>query len=379
MFSLHIDTARSWRGGQNQVLLTVNGLRAIGHRAALVAHPNGELRQRASEGLELVPLAPRSEVDFTAGWRLARVIRRLRPAVVHAHDPHAVAMASLALSMGAGARSKEGRRAPALVAARRVDFHLKNNSFSRWKYRQVDRFIAASNAIRDMLIGDGIAPERVVTVHEGIDVDRIDATPPVSLHEAYWLPHHAPLVGNVAALVPHKGQRYLIEAAHIVLQQMPDVRFVILGEGELRDHLQHLVREHHLEKHVLLPGFRTDVIGCIKGFDLFVMSSVTEGLGTSVLDAMACGKAVVGTRAGGIPEIVDDGRSGVLVEPRDSRQLADAILRLLADEGLRRTMADAGYARIRARFTVERMVEETAAVYARLARAPHKADEDLSS
>src|SRR5438067_2014251 len=170
MFSLHIDTARTWRGGQNQVLLTVNGLRAIGERAALVAHPDGELRRRVAEGLELIPIAPRSEADLRAGWRLARVIRRLAPDVVHAHDPHGVAMASLALSVGAGWRSKEGRRGPTLVVSRRVDFHLQRNSFSRWKYQQVDLFIAASEAIRHMLIADGIDPGRVVTVHEGIDV-----------------------------------------------------------------------------------------------------------------------------------------------------------------------------------------------------------------
>lgn len=374
MFSLHIDTARTWRGGQNQVLLTVNGLRAIGQRAALVAHPDGELRRRAHEGLELIPLAPRNEMDLSAGWRLSRLIRRLQPDVVHAHDPHGVAMASLALSLGAGARRHDGGRAPALVASRRVDFHLKANSFSRWKYRQVDLFITASEAIREMLIGDGIAADRVVTVHEGIDVDRIDAVPAVNVHEAYWLPHHAPLVGNVAALVPHKGQRYLIEAAHLVIQRVPDARFVILGEGELKEHLQHLVHEHRLEKHVLLPGFRTDIIGCIKGFDLFVMSSVTEGLGTSILDAMACRKAVVGTRAGGIPEVVDDGQTGLLVEPRDARHLAEAITRLLLDGSARERMADAGYERVRARFTVERMVAETAAQYRRIARVSHVAD-----
>src|SRR5215470_10032730 len=99
MFSLHIDTARTWRGGQNQALLTVNGLRAIGQRAALVAHPGGELRKRAEEGVEVIPLAPKSEVDITAGWRLARVIRQLSPDVLHAHDPHGVAMAGMALSI----------------------------------------------------------------------------------------------------------------------------------------------------------------------------------------------------------------------------------------------------------------------------------------
>jgi glycosyltransferase involved in cell wall biosynthesis len=372
MFSLHIDTARTWRGGQNQVLLTVNGLRSMGHRAALVAHPDGELRRRAEEGLDLIPIAPRSEVDLSAAWRLSRVLRSLHPDVVHAHDPHGVAMASLALSLGSSAAT-DGR-APALVVARRVDFHLKGNSFSRWKYRQVDRFIAASEAIRRMLVADGVDEARTVTVHEGIDVEHVLAAPAVNVHEAFWLPHHAPVVGNVGALVPHKGQRHLVEAARLVVQKVPDARFLILGEGELRDPLERLVREYRLEKHVVLPGFRTDVLGCIKGFDLFAMSSVTEGLGTSLLDAMACSKAIVATRAGGITEVVDDQVTGLLVEPRDHQSLAASIVGLLSDGILRSRMAAAGFARVSERFTVERMVAETAAVYASVVGRPREAD-----
>ena len=368
MFSLHIDTARTWRGGQNQVLLTVNGLRARGDRAALVAHPNGELRRRAAEGLELIPIAPRTEMDLTAAWRLARVIRRLRPDIVHAHDPHGVAMASLA-------RSFAGPDAAfTLVASRRVDFHLKGNSFSRWKYRQVDCFVAASEAIRKMLIADGVAPGDVVTVHEGIDVERIAAVPRVNVHAELWLPTDAPVVGNVAALVPHKGQRHLIDTAPLVLRSVPDARFVIVGEGELHDALERHVRERHLEKHVFLTGFRHDVPGLIKGFDLFVMSSVTEGLGTSLLDAMACGRAIVATTAGGMPEVVVDGETGLLVPPRDDRALAEAIARLLSDGALRDQMGAAGLARVRERFSVERMVEETAQVYVRVAGRHHAAD-----
>src|SRR5438132_14062235 len=379
MFSLHIDTARTWRGGQNQVLLTVNGLRAIGQRAALVAHPGGELMKRVAEGLDLVPLAARTEMDLSAAWKLARVVKRLRPDILHAHDAHATAMASLALSLtpkGTGVGSNADRLSPAvpaLVVSRRVDFHLRQNAFSRWKHRQVDCFIAASEAIRAMLLADHVPADRVVTVHEAIDLDHVLAAPTVNVHEAFWLPHDAPAVGNVAALVPHKGQRHLVEAAHLVVREMPDARFVILGEGELRDHLERQVREHHLEKHVLLPGFRTDVLGCIKGFDLFAMSSVTEGLGTSILDAMACSRAIVATRAGGIPEIVEDGETGVLVAPRDHTAMAGAIVRLLRDDALRRQMGDAGFARVQARFTVERMVAETAAVYARVAGRVHAA------
>lgn len=360
MFSLHIDTARTWRGGQNQVLVTVMCLRALGHRAVLVAHPNGELRRRAAEGLELIPLAPRAEMDLHAAWRLSRVLKLLGPDVVHAHDPHGVAMAALALSM-----STQPKR-PRLIASRRVDFHLARNAFSRWKYRQVDLFIAASEAIRDLLIRDGVAKARVVTVHEGIDLAKVEAAPPADLHQELWLPHDAPLVGNVAALVPHKGQRYLVDAAREVLRRQPDARFIIAGEGELREALTNQIRQHHLEKHVMLTGFRPDVLSVLKAFDLFVMSSITEGLGTSVLDAMACGKAVVGTSAGGIPEVVVDGETGLIVPPRDPAAMADAIVRLLEDPALRARMGAAGLARVRSDFSAERMAQQTAQTYERL-------------
>jgi L-malate glycosyltransferase len=365
MFSLHIDTARTWRGGQNQVLVTVMGLRALGHRTMLVAHADGALRERAAEGMELVPLAPRMEMDLSAAWRLSRLIKQVRPDIVHAHDPHGVAMAALALSMSTQLAK------PPLIAQRRVDFRIRGNSLSRWKYRQVDCFICSSEAIRELLIQEGVPPQRVVTVHEGVDLHRVAKAPPVNLHEELWLPHNAPVVGNIAALVPHKGQKHLVEAAALVVQKVPDARFVIAGEGELRESLERQIREHHLEKHVFLTGFRPDVLSVLKAFDIFVMSSVMEGLGTSLLDAMAAGKPIVGTRAGGIPEVIADGETGFLVEPRDHQAMAGAIVRLLEDEALRRRMGDAGLARARALFSAERMVQETLKVYRRVAMHPH--------
>lgn len=368
MFSLHIDTARTWRGGQNQVLTTLMGLRALGHRTMLVAHSEGELRQRAAEGLDLLPLAPKTEMDLTAAWRLSRILKQLKPDIVHAHDPHGVAMAALALSMSTQLAK------PPLVAARRVDFHLRGSSLSRWKYRQVDCFICASEAIRQMLIGDGVPPARAVTVHEGIDIDRVERAEPANLHGEFWLPHHAPIVGNVAALVPHKGQRHFVEAAKIVVQQVPDARFIIAGEGELRPQLERQIKDHHLEKHVILAGFRPDVFSLHRAFDIFVMSSVTEGLGTSLLDAMAAGKPIVATRTGGIPEVVAHGENGILVAPRDHDAMADAIVRLLKDETLRRQMGVAGQVRARSLFSAERMVRNTLTVYQRVAMHAHQED-----
>ena len=270
-------------------------------------------------------------------------------------------MAALALSM-----STQPKRAP-LIAARRVDFRLKGNALSRWKYDQVDLFICASDAIRRMLIADGLPEARAVTVHEGIDLAHVAAAEPAPLHEQLWLPHGSPIVGNVAALVPHKGQKHFIEAAALVVRQVPDARFVIAGEGELRPSLEHQIKHLGLEKHVILAGFRPDILSLHKAFDIFVMSSVTEGLGTSLLDAMASGKPIVATTAGGIPEVVRDGETGILVPPRDHDAMAEAIVRLLKDETLRRRMGDAGLSLAHARFSAERMVQETLRVYERVA------------
>jgi len=360
MRSLHIDTAKTWRGGQNQALLTVLGLRELGHRTVLVAHPQGELRRRAAEGLDLIGLAPRSELDLAAAWRLARVLKQIQPFIVHAHDPHGVAVAATAIGYG-GLGIK-----PTLVASRRVDFPLKLNALSQWKYRQVAAFLCASDCIRQILIGQGIPRERVVTVHEGIDLAHVDAAPPTSVREAFWLPTNAPIVGCVGALVEHKGHRHLIHAAVDIVRAVPEARVVILGEGELRDELTRMIHELGLERHVLLPGFRPDVLSLLKTFDVFVMPSITEGLGTSILDAMACGKAVVASAVGGIPEVVAAEETGLLVPARNPTALAAAVVRLLGDRALADRFGAAGRTRVEQRFTAERMVQETLDVYRRL-------------
>ncbi|MBI2827677.1 MAG: glycosyltransferase [Acidobacteria bacterium] len=360
MFSLHIDTGRGWRGGQSLVLHTVLGLRAIGHRAALVAHPDGELRRRMSEGLDLIPLAPRGEVDLATAWRLSRVVKRLTPDVIHAHDPLAVAMASTALSIASPSPK------PPLIASRRIAPPLARNSFSRWKYSQIDCFIANSIVIRDRLAAEGIPHARITIVNEGVDVERIVRMSAANVHAAFYLPIHAPVIGNVAALVPHKGHHHLIDAAALVVREVPDARFVIVGDGELREALEKHVRDKHLERHVFLAGFRTDALELTKGFDLFAMSSVTEGMCAALLDAMAAAKAAVATTAGAISEVMVDGETGFLVPPRDHVAMAERLVVLLRDPDLRTRMGEAALQRARERFTVERMVEETAAVYERL-------------
>ncbi len=360
MRSLHIDTARTWRGGQNQVLLTVNGLAEAGHDAMLLAHESGELRRRAGEGLRFLSFSPRSEFDIQAGWQLAGVLKDRAPDVVHAHDPMAVSLVAMAMQMRGAAVPK-----PLVVASRRVDFHLKRHAFSRWKYGHVDVFIAASQTIAHILEHDGIAADRIEVVHDGVDIGYIDKQPLVDAHAAFWLPHGAPLIGNVAALAPHKGQRHLVDAMRLVVRDMPDARLLIMGDGELRDDLQAQIADLGLERHVTLTGFRADALGLMRSIDLFVMSSVTEGLGSAILEAMACERAIVGTRAGGIPEAIEDDVTGLLVPPRDHEAMAGALVRLLRDPARRTQMGAAGRARVVSAFSVEALVQGTARVYAK--------------
>jgi glycosyltransferase involved in cell wall biosynthesis len=354
---LQVDTARGWRGGQNQVLLTAQGLARRGHQVVLACQRGGVLEQRArAAGLDVRALRFHGDLSPLAVAALARLLRAERPQVAQLHDPHAVACGVLAAA---------GGRTLPLVATRRVDFPL-HGRWSRWKYGRARRVVAVSAAIRDVLAADGLEASRLRLVHEGVP-DRPPAPDARAALAALGIPAGAPVVGNVAALTGHKDHDTLLRAARLVLDHMPGARFVVLGEGERRPHLEALHRELHLGGGCVLAGFRADVDRLLPAFTVFCLSSSMEGLGTSLLDAMAFARPVVATRAGGIPEAVEDGVTGRVVPPRDPAALAAALLDVLGDEARARAMGEAGRRRYEERFTADRMVEQTLAVYEEIA------------
>tara|TARA_B100001123_G_scaffold451167_1_gene627921 strand:+ start:1234 stop:2331 length:1098 start_codon:yes stop_codon:yes gene_type:complete len=360
MLSLHIDTAKTWRGGQKQVMLTVLGLRATGCKTVLLAHPQGELFRRMNSDKDLFPIAARSEGDLFAAWKLSSFLQNIKPAIVHVHDAHGLALAAVAI------RFLRTDLKPKLIASRRVDFHLKTNVFSRWKYRQVDQFICASSFIRTLLISNKIPTNKITVIYEGIDIKSNQKTDPLNIHAEFRVPEDSLIVGNVAALVPHKGQRYLVDAAAQVIRQVPNARFFIAGEGSLAVTLQNQISRLGLKNHVFLTGFRNDVLSMIKSFDLFVMSSTTEGLGTSALDAMACETPVIATRAGGLSEVIVHGQSGLLVPAKNAEALASGIIEMLRNESFRLSCSLQGLKRAEKKFSATRMVEETLMAYKNL-------------
>jgi glycosyltransferase involved in cell wall biosynthesis len=254
------------------------------------------------------------------------------------------------------------------VVSRRVDFPVGGSRTGRWKYRnhRVDRYLAISSAVFDELVSAGISADRIRRVPSGIDLGRFEQVEP----ELRWraglgLAPGELLYCNVAALAPHKDQDMLLRAFRIFLDRGGTGSLVILGEGELRGALEDQRRRLRLEERVFLPGFTPEVLPRLAAADVFVMSSRTEGLGTSILDAMALARPVVATRAGGIVDAVADGETGHLVEVGDEDGFADALAALQSSAATRQRMGLAGQARVR-EFDVRRTVELTLAAYREL-------------
>jgi glycosyltransferase involved in cell wall biosynthesis len=354
-----VNSEGGWRGGENQVFLLARDLPAP-WRPVTVCQPGSPLALRLREaGREVVELAMSGGGDLGAARRIRRLARELGARVLHAHTSHAHALCRLALV---------GSELP-FVVTRRVDFPVKRGLFARWKYGpRVTRFAAISQEVRRVLLAGGVDEARCVLIPSGVDFSRLDQAAPVDLRAELGLPAGTVLVGNAAALVDHKDHRTLLEAWAAVERAMPSAWLAIAGEGELGGALRAHAAALGLAR-VRFLGFRADVPGLLKGLDLFVMSSHLEGLGTSIMDAMRCGLAVVATRAGGIPELVEDGGNGLLVGVRDAPALAAALLRALGDGALRARLAAGARASAEARFSHRRMVEGYARLYADIAGA----------
>ena len=353
---LHVDSGREWRGGQNQVLLSCLGMRARGHEVALACRRASPLYERAEKaGVAVTPVDFGGELSPRPAFQVAGALRALGPQVVQAHDPHALTACHAA---------RLRRRSGVLVATRRVDF-VPRGPLALFKYRAAGRVIVASRAIQDVLTRAGLDPALLRLVYEGVP----DRTPVPGGREALaalGIPAGAPVVGQIAALVDHKDQPTLLRAAARVLARRPDVRFVIVGDGERRAALVEQAAQAGIAGSVVFTGFRDDVDRLLPAFDVFCLSSHMEGLGTIVLDAMAFARPVAATAAGGIPESVVDGVTGRVTPTRDDAALAGALLELLDDPTRARGMGEAGRRRFEERFSAERMVAETLAVYEEL-------------
>ena len=349
MIILHLNTESGFRGGERQVLLLAQGLARRGHRQLVACLEGGELQARlAQEGIATAGFRKSRLMGIHSpmlrAW-VRRVARDFGPEIVHAHTGNAHALAAGAIR----------GRLP-LVVTRRVDFEVGA------RYRLPGQhYIAISNGVREVLERAGVARDRIDVVYSGIDTARVTGGDGATLRKAWLGDDAGPLVGFVGALVDHKAPWILAQAAAMVRARFPGARIVLVGDGEERARIESIRALH--PHAIVLAGWRDDVADCYAAFDLFAMPSKLEGLCTSLVDALAARVPCVASAVGGIPDVVVDGETGVLVPPENPHALTDALASLWQDAPRRARFADAGQRRVAEHFTADAMVEGTERVY----------------
>jgi glycosyltransferase involved in cell wall biosynthesis len=345
---VHVDSGRSWRGGQRQAFLLALGLRDRGHEPFLIASPDSPLASRArAAGLAVATIAMRGDWDLHAARRIRARIKAWRADIVHAHDARSHALAMLALL---------GRGEIPLVVTRRVPFTPRS---ARLKYgERVARFIAISGAVKAAMVDGGIDPLRIDVVHSGITLPQGAVTPRDWRHELDW-PANSVICGVAGAMTTEKGVDVLDSAVTRMPKEVRDrVRIVLLGGtaagmGDIGG------------CPAFRAGFVEDIEPAMAGLDLLLHPSRAEGLGTSVIDAMALGKPPVAFATGGLPEVIEDGRSGLLVPPFNTSAFGAASARLIGDEDLRRRLGEGAKERAKS-FDSREMTKGTELVYHRV-------------
>ena len=356
---LHLDSGPSWRGGQQQLYFLIGGLKKEGIQQYLAARKGSALAARVAKlEVPVRELSLSSELDPISLLGLARLISRFQPELIHAHDSRTLGLAVLLKTFGWGGE---------VVGARRVEFSIRSNPWWKFKYaRRTSRVIAVSHYVRDRLIQEGLEPCQVEVVYDGVNTLAVPQDKRSSARQLLGMDDTEFLIGCVGYLTPEKGHALLIRGFSEILKIHPDSRLVVVGEGPLREELEMLILELGLQGRAVLTGFISDLDDVLPGFDLLVHPSLSEGLGSVLLQAMSHHVPLCASRTGGIPEAVVDGETGFLFLPGSREALVRSVLRVRSNLGLARQQVEKGGARVREAFSVERMVADTIRVYAKV-------------
>lgn len=360
---VHVNTERTWRGGEGQVFHLVRHLSEHGVRSIVAAPLKSALMDKVrSMEIPAIILRSTGEISFRQFQDLWKGARTYGADIFHVHTSHGLISAALAKFFC--------RRPLKVVYSKRTDFPLKTRfmNFSVKKYLiGADKILAVSNAIKNILIADGVPSDKVETIYSGIDVRAFEPDDKgKAVRSELGLDFEKVLVTMVAALAPHKDPLTFFRASELLADRYPQAVFLLIGAGELWNDLQNAVHKSPLKDRFLMLGFRNDIKHILAASDIFCMSSKMEGLCTSILDAMAMAKPVVATRAGGIPEVVVDGVTGWLTPIRNPSAMAEKIADLIDGSEQRLIMGKAGRKRVETVFDIRETVRKTAAVYENL-------------
>jgi glycosyltransferase involved in cell wall biosynthesis len=365
---LHISKMKGVSGSENHLLTLLSGLdqhhfdvhlcilAEAGHIPRLREYKN-RLEQA---GVAVFFLRVHKYIDITGLWTLRNYILQERIDLVHTHLMHADFYGTVAAKFSGVSM---------IISSRHNDDRFRHNPLLIW----VNRFLARRHS-KIIVISDwvgtflqeveGIPAEKIVRIHYGLNPETV--TTQADSHyvrQQFQIPERVPVIGTIGQLAEQKGQTYLLQAIKQLIPQFPDLRVLIIGAGKLRSQLEQQSKALGLEHSVIFTGYRKDAIKLLSGFDLFVFPSLWEGFGLVLLEAMALKKAIVASSVSAIPESVIDGKTGILVPPRHADRLAEAILMLLNDRHLVKTMGESGYEHLQEHFTVQHMIRATETVY----------------
>jgi glycosyltransferase involved in cell wall biosynthesis len=333
---LLVNTMKGWGGGERQTYLLLKGLTKMGIEASLLCRKNSLLYRKASlSGLSVIGVKNRM------GAFLYLLNARGKYDLVHTNtgkDQDTAVIAKLWTGLP-------------LLHTRRTDTPLKKNFFTRWKFKNTDRVIAVCSSIKEDIEKTSDCP--VSVIYSSIEIENFDEKP-VELPDGK-------IVGTVASLVPLKDPWTLVRAARIVLERRKDVTFLHFGDGPLRKGVEKMIQRLGISERFRLMGFREEVFSYFKRFDVFVITSLREGLCNSVLDAFIRKIPVVSTDAGGLKEIVKD--RGILCPVKDHFSIAQGILKLLEDESLRKELTEKAYQYVLENHNVDGMVKRYIEIY----------------
>lgn len=358
---LHVEAGRHFYGGARQVAYIIEGLAQRGVANLLACPPDAAIARHLGAQAQLCPLPMKGDADLLLVPRLLRLIRAERPDLVHIHSRRGADLWGGIAARLAGVPC---------VLSRRVD-NPESPAWVALKYRLFDRVITISEAIRQVLLAEGVPAAKLHCVRSALEaapwLQPVDRR---AMRREFGLPEEALLVGMVAQLIPRKGHRHLFATLPALLARFPDLKVLVFGRGPLEAELRAEAARPELGGCVHFAGFRDDLPRWLGGLDVLAHPAEMEGLGIALLQAAAAAVPIVTSRAGGMPEAVQDGVSGLLTKPGDVPALTEALARLLADAELRRHMGEAGRARVLAEFSIDAMVEGNLAVYRQLLESP---------
>jgi glycosyltransferase involved in cell wall biosynthesis len=357
---LHIDTEKSWRGGQQQVYYLHESLVNQGINSVLVCNKSSELKKKCeAKNLPFLEQSMIGEIDIFSAYQISKFCKKNNINIVHSHSAHAIAIGILVKLFYTKAK---------LIVVKRVDFPIKKNFLSQLKYnnKRINKIVCISDFIKSVLIKDGIDHQKLLTIRSGVDVNKFkDVNPEEKFRESFGIYRNEFLIGTVAAFAGHKDYPNLIQAFQIVRKKMENVKLCCVGDGPLFEKIKTLANDLKLEKDIVFPGFTNNIGNYLKTFDLFVLASKKEGLGTSIIDAMSVGLPIVATNTGGIPEIIENGKNGILVEPKNPNELANAIVDLINNQDQREMLGKNALQNV-FKYSIETTVNKNIELYKKL-------------